>query len=698
MIINKQQKRSVVVTLMLLVGSIALMSALLPNKGNDELPSYELGKPWMHPMLTAKISIGIPRTDSELKRTADSLKANMGRYYHVDYNTARSQVGALTRALNARADVKPMVRQRLIAAVSKAYTDGIVDDATYQTISSGKMSNLLILNDNNIATTTSTSAMRSVRDAYMSIYNTLSDPDSHEAMTRVALNGYLVPNLSYDSVETNRKYDEEFSMRTAPTGTLQPGQSIIYPGNIVDEHKFALLNAYGDALKNGKGTQVKETNYALPGNVVLVAAMMVVFYLFMRLVRPRTFDDTRRMTFLISLITAFVMLAFLVAKFRSNYLYVMPFALMPIVATTFTDTRIGFFTHLVTMFICSLAIPDRQAEFLFMQFLAGSIAIASMKGLLRRSQLVQCAFFIFAAYSAAFCALCMARNDMASVSDWHFFLYFAINSVVLSFAYTVVFLEEKLFGFTSSLTLVELSDSNSPALRMLSERCPGTFQHSFQVANLATEVAHRIGANMQQVRAGALYHDIGKTQNPAFFTENQMSVNPHIGLSPEQSAEIVIAHVSSGLKLAAQYDLPQVIKDAIAQHHGNGRARYFYTMACKAAPDGKVDPAPFTYPGPNPQSKETAILMMCDACEAAAKSLAEPNEKNITAIVDKVIDNQVADGLLSEAPISFRDIGIAKHTIVEMLRTLYHPRISYPDDVKPAVTEAPADETPLPNE
>ena len=672
-------KRGTHAALFMILGAIVLMALVLPSKSDDEVPYYEKGRPWLHPMLTAKMDIPIEPLDTDVKRIKDSIENNSLKYFNINSQQTQNQLATLSKALEARHDIKPMVRQRIVAAVSQAYEKGIVDDITYATIHSGQLSQMLIL-DGKVANQRSTEEMRSAREAYMNIYNSLTDADYREAMARVSINNYLTPNVTYDATMTKKKYDEALAAATVAQGEVQKGESIIYPGNIVDARKDAILKSYSALLEKTKETDTK-FNYSLAGNVALVASMMLVFYFFMLLIRTRTFVDTRRMLFL------------LVSRLRPTYMFMMPFALVPIVATTFTDNRIGFFVHLITVLLCSIAIPDRQAEFIIMQFIAGGIAIASMQGLLRRSQLVECAFYIFVAYSASYCALCMSRdNNVAGINDWHIFLYFAISCVVLSFAYTVIFLEEKLFKFTSSLTLVELSDSNSPLLRELSKKCPGTFQHSLQVANLATEVAHRVGANIQVVRASAMYHDIGKIANPQFFTENQTTTNPHNGLNPDTSASIVISHVTEGLKLAKAHNLPQVLCDAISQHHGRGKARYFYITACKSHPGETIDPEPYTYPGPNPQTKETAIIMMCDACEAAAKSLADPNYDNIKTLVDRVIDGQVADGLLSEAPISFSSIDIAKKSLTDQLCTLYHPRISYPDDVRPN-TAAPATET-----
>jgi putative nucleotidyltransferase with HDIG domain len=404
------------------------------------------------------------------------------------------------------------------------------------------------------------------------------------------------------------------------------------------------------------------------------------------------------MVFLISLITVFVIAVLLCVKFKYNLLYIIPFGLVPVIVSSFFDDHTSFFVHIVTVLICSLVASSHQAEFIIMQFLAGIIAIVSVKELTKRTQLVQCAASIFIAYCITYLAMLLINEGDLDSFDKHFVAYFLVNCVILSFAFLIIPIVEKIFGFTSTMTLLELSDINNPLLRQLSTNCPGTFQHSLQVANLAGEAALKIGANMQLARAGALYHDIGKTKNPAFFTENQIGENPHDHLvRPEDSAKIVIEHVPNGLKLAEEAGLPKVIKDLIAQHHGKGITRYFYYKAREANPDREVDPAPFTYPGPNPQTKEAAILMMADACEAATKSLTDHSEESIAAMVGKIIDSQVADGLLRETPISFRDVETIKKLFVERLRTSYHVRVSYPSDVKAKTANEDKNNTPPPH-
>jgi putative nucleotidyltransferase with HDIG domain len=307
-------------------------------------------------------------------------------------------------------------------------------------------------------------------------------------------------------------------------------------------------------------------------------------------------------------------------------------------------------------------------------------AIYTLRELSQRSQLLRTACFIALTYWVAYIALELMLNGSTNGFQITMIGYLAINAALISFAYILMFVAEKVFGFTSIVTLVELADINNSLLRELSDKCPGTFQHSMAVSNMASDAAAKIGANVQLVRAGALYHDLGKMSNPAFFTENQGGVNPHESLPPTRSAEIVINHVNDGLKIADKAKLPSVIKDFIKEHHGRGQAKYFYFTYCQQHPEEKVDPAPFTYPGPNPQSRETSIMMMADAVEAASRSLKEHTAESVTNLVNKIIDGQIADGLHNDSPLSFKDIAIIKDTFIKRLKTMYHARIAYPDD------------------
>ena len=385
--------------------------------------------------------------------------------------------------------------------------------------------------------------------------------------------------------------------------------------------------------------------------------------------------------FILLMIGLFAVGAVFATTLFGNGNYLVPFVIIPIVILVFFDARTALFCHLVEILICASFAPY-PLEFVVVEFCAGAVAIYSLKELSRRSQLLRTAFFVFLAYALSYTAVEILINGTMTMNAVRVLGYFAINAVLTSFAYILIFVVEKMFGFVSVVTLVELSDINNPLLRELSEQCPGTFQHSMAVSNLAADAVGRIGGNVQLVRTGALYHDIGKLDNPAFFTENQRGVNPHDALNPIQSAEIVINHVHDGLKRASKAKLPSVINDFITQHHGCGKAKYFYITYCQNHPNEVVDEAQFAYPGPNPTSKETSVLMMADAVEAASRSLTDHSVQSITSLVNRIINSQIEDGLHNDSPISFHDIKVIKEAFVNRVSTIYHSRVVYPDSPK----------------
>ena len=682
---DKKKKNNILVIALLVLSVVLISAALFYSREESHIHSFEVGKPWLHSRLEANFQFDIELDEATRKHITDSVNQNFAKIYKMDSKKGEQQLALLTHDLGGRPG-----SQALLQAVERLYNDGIVDNEAADDIRSGKQLRFMV--GNNQLQVVDATDMKTVRQAYTWLTDSMKGNAAiQEALRAINIDQYLTPNLMVDTEENEKWLGEDLRNALRSPGTIQANEAIITRGEIVTPKKAAAIQSYQNELnRRNKQRNVDETVNLL-GQIMIVATLMLAFYYFMKLLRRQVFDSPRRMMFLISFITVFVIAVFLCIKFKYTLLYVIPFGLVPIIVSSFFDDHTSFFVHIVTVLICSLIASSHQAEFIIMQFLAGIIAIVSVKELTKRTQLVQCAAFIFLAYCITYVAMTLISEGDFDNIDKFYFAYFLINCVILSFAFLVIPIVERIFGFTSSMTLLELADINNPLLRQLSTNCPGTFQHSLQVANLAGEAALKIGANMQLVRAGALYHDVGKTKNPAFFTENQIGENPHDHLMrPEDSAKIVIEHVANGLKLAEDAGLPKVIKDLIAQHHGKGVTRYFYYKAREAHPDGEVDPAPFTYPGPNPQTKEAAILMMADACEAATKSMSDHSEEAISAMVNKIIDGQVADGLLRETPISFRDVETVKKLFVERLRTSYHIRVSYPDHIKPA-NDTPAE-------
>ena len=441
---------------------------------------------------------------------------------------------------------------------------------------------------------------------------------------------------------------------------------------------FAHLKTIHEAKTGGQQRQ----SIIIVGLLVLIFGFVSCFWLYLWSFRLKIFHNKRSVLFMTLCLFVSCVVTELCVTYSLFNVYIIPLAIVPIVVRTFFDSRTALFLHMVISLICALMVPFPH-EFLTMQLIAGMVVTFSLKDLSERSQLIRSAFLVFLAYVLVYLGITLYQEGDLQKINWLMLLYFGINFILLTFSYILVYLLEKTFGYVSNITLVELSSINTPILKKLSETCPGTFQHSLQVSILASAAADKIGANTQLVRTGALYHDIGKMANPAFFTENQSSVNPHESLAFDQSAQIIINHVNDGVKIAEKANLPKAIIYFIRTHHGRGKAKFFYNSFKNKYPDREIDEELFTYPGPNPFTKETAILMMADSVEAASRSLKEHTEESISALVNKIIDSQIADGLLKNAPLTFKDVEAIKTIFTDKLKTMFHTRVSYPDLKKP---------------
>jgi len=423
----------------------------------------------------------------------------------------------------------------------------------------------------------------------------------------------------------------------------------------------------------------------LIGQIVLISGLFFLQFLFLWFFRPFTYKRKANVAFVLIMITSLVLLTALVVRSGFATVYLIPYAVLPIMVRTFFDSRTALFAHIITVLLSSAIVPYPY-EFLLLQITAGMTSVYSLKDLTQRSQLVICALLVFLTYSIMYLGVSLIQEGAILRINPMMFAYFLLNAGLMLSSYLLIYLFEWLFGYTSNVTLVELSNINNPLLRQFSETCPGSFQHSMQVSNLATAAAQEINANVQLARTGSLYHDIGKMLNPVFFVENQSGLNPHDSLTPEESAAIIRKHVTDGLKLAHKHKLPLVIRDCIRSHHGNGPVRYFYTKFKNEHPDEPV-PDVFFYEGDLPMSKETAILMMADAVEASSRSLKTYTEESIAGLVDKIIDNQIAEGLYKHVPITFRDLEKLKSVFKSKITSFYHARITYPE--APGVTQPP---------
>jgi len=676
----KRISKLAIARLGILFGATAIILLLLPHADRQSY-SYELNQPWKYPLLTADFDMPILRDSATANALRDSIDANFIPFVERD---AEVEKASLTRFTNTASGRAPSAE---IAGLEKllrdVYSRGVLDTKVYERIKGMKPRQLRMMVKENRASTVSTidaSAMFSPAKAFEyidSIHTHQSPSHQLEGDLARALNICLTPNMVTDSTADSKFRNQEYLQVNGAQGVIKKGQRIVDRGEIITPQIYTNLNTYMELLDKTKSTQ-NDHRYFYAGQFLYIIICFGILYLFMTLYRPRFYNSLRKMIFLMAFITLFVVFAILMFEYVPNGIYFVPFASVPVVILVFFDSRTAIFSLLVTVLISAL-VAVFPYQFIFMEFTAGLAAAFSIHRLSQRSQLLRTAAYSFLAYSLTYFVSSLVTDGNLSNFAWRMIGIFAINAVILSFAYVMILIVEKIFGFTSTVTLVELSDINSPLLRRLAEEAPGTFQHSMQVSTLASEAARAIGADTQLVRTGALYHDIGKLESPIFFTENQHGINPHSGLNPETSAQKIISHVQAGLQIAAKEKLPEVIRRFISEHHGKSMARYFYNTAVNQSSEEEVNKSNYTYPGPNPQSKETAILMMADAVEAASRSLQDYSRESINNLVDKIITGQQGDGLFRDSPISFRDVETVKETFKKRLSTIYHSRVAYPE-------------------
>lgn len=487
-------------------------------------------------------------------------------------------------------------------------------------------------------------------------------------------------NLVRDTLLTDSRREKLLSTLSPTQGMVQKDERIIDKGEIVTERTYQILQSYARAYNNEESIGNRQRTLSTVGESLLVVLFLLLFVIYIYVFRINYIRKTSTVLFFCLQIFIVIALACLALRFNIS-VYVIPFAWVPILTRVFLDSRTALYLHFTTILITTIVIPiDMTVEFFFVQIVVGMVAVSSLSDMTRRAQLVQTAAWILLAQTIAYTAITFAHysGDISRIDPWNY-LYFAICALLTIGCYGLIYTFEKVFHFISSITLVELTDINSELLHMLAEKAPGTFQHSMQVSNLATEAAKAIGANALLVRTGALYHDIGKITDPLYYVENQNGVeNPLLNMDPRDAAQVVMAHVTEGEKIARRHHLPGAIINFITTHHGTSLVRYFYNTYCNAHPNEKVDESLFRYPGTKPTTKEGAILMMADAIEARSRSLDDYSEKSIAKAVNLMIDSQIADGQFAETPLSFKDVEDIRRVFVARLTAMNHHRISYP--------------------
>jgi putative nucleotidyltransferase with HDIG domain len=674
---------------------------MFPSKGKFKY-EYQKGAPWQHDDLIAPFDFAIYKTDLELKIARDSVLRYYKPYFKLNASVGVQELAKFEQNFNKRYSEAVLVAQKLypyntlsdtLSEFALNYAENLMDfiygkgvvDFTEVLDKTQKGSTLVILQDN-FAENRDVEEVFTQKIAYGYISKKLrkdfpSNPELVTIVENLKIYDYITQNLKYDEETSLKVRDELLSNIPIKRGMVQTGERIISRGDLVLDENFRILESLKKEYQNILGSSLF-VRWLFMGHLVVVLFTFLVLYLFLYHFRREILDSMQKTSFILMMVIIMFVTASFVMHFNVGNIYLIPFAALPIIIHAFYDSRLAFFIHIVTIMLIGFLAPN-SFEFIFLQFLAGAIAIFSLTQMHRRGQLFVAVGFILLTYVISYTALAIMQEGEISKINYYTYLWFAGNGLLLLISYPLIFIFEKLFGFISDVTLLELSDTNHPALRELAEKAPGTFHHVIQVANLAEAATRKINGNALLIRVGAMYHDIGKTGAPGYFVENQGGGhNPHDGMRYDKSAEVIIQHVFYGAELAKKYKLPQPVIDFIFTHHGTGLVKYFYTKYANENEGSVPDISKFSYPGPSPFSKETAVLMMADAVEASSRTLKEYNEHTIDNLVEKIINSQIEDGQFEEADITFKEIFQVKEVFKQKLLNIYHARIEYPEKIE----------------
>lgn len=638
---------------------------------------YRVGQPWRYGTLYATEKFNIQMSDSAMEAQHDSLRRVFQPYFNMN-TTVLPAMSAKLKAIKAPADQAIQYNTAIryaTALLDSVYNRGIMSPVMRDSLMDEGISHVRLVRDN-VANSVPLTSTFTQQQAYRYIVEQTTDTAMARMLTLLNLNTVLEDNLTYDVLKSDDEMQFLLSGLSTGIGFVMANEKIVDRGDIITPDTYLKLRSYEKVMRD-QNAENERLPYIIAGQAVMVLILLSVLMSYLHLFRRDYLEDMRPALLLYALLTLFSIIGSQMVARHFFHIFALPVCMLPIIVRVFLDSRTAYMFHTATVILISLVLTYPY-EFIILQLVAGIIAIQNLRELNQRSQIIHTALVITLTYVIFYAAYQLTLGVQLVDIEHSILIYFLINGLLILFTYPLLWIIERGLGFVSDVTLVELTNINHPLLRRLSEEAPGTFQHSMQVANLAADVAQRLGAKVQLVRTAALYHDIGKMERPVFFTENQSGANPHNHLTPSKSAEVIIRHVAHGLDLAAQHNLPSAVRRFIATHHGTGLVRYFYVTECNAHPDAEVDPAPFRYPGPNPETLEESILMMCDAVEAASRSLPEYTEESIDTLVDSLIDRQVAEGYFTEAAITFRDIAMAKTVLKDRLRNIYHTRIVYP--------------------
>ena len=670
--------------ILLYIISIVIVCFLFPREGKFPY-EYQKGKIWGHEDLHAPFDIPLLKTQQELDSEKDSLLKTFVMYYNDRSEVAEQQKKRFSQTFNGQWENsglyegnKNRLYQSVVTLLDSIYRRGVLqtDENTGIHSNSGQM----VIIRNNIANESDLDDFLTPKAAYGLIIACLEKEDDQEEITflkSLNLNNFIQPNLTFNADITSKAKNEQIGKMSYTKGVVPVNRMIIARGEVVNDEKFNILASMQREFEDRVGVS-GNIRQIWAGQTIIVIFCFMLVYIFLKYFRPEISRNTLRTAFLLLIMVLFISLSFIVVRNGYFSLYLLPYVLIPMMICAFFDARTANFIYWIIILLVAFVAPN-GFEFVFLNFVAGLIGIINAKSIYRRGSLFKSISVVMITYCVVYSALVLMQGIHIQQIEWMNYLWFIISGTLIFVTYPSIFIFEKTFGFISDITLMELSDTNQPLLRKLSEVAPGTFQHSLQVANLAEEVIRKIGGNPLLIRTGALYHDVGKIKRPTYFIENQTgNHNPHEELDPENSSRIILEHVSNGFEIARKNRIPQHIVDFIRTHHGNTTVRYFYHLQQKNNPDGHIDRSKFSYPGPIPFSKEMVVLMMCDSVEAASRSLKELNQNNISDLVDNIVNYQILEDQYNDADITYREINTAKRIIKNRLMNIYHVRIEYP--------------------
>lgn len=668
----------------LLLLAIVIIVYIFPKQGKFKYEFHNLkGKPWYHDDLIAPFNFAILKTDEELNTEKAEILKNVKSYFKYDTSVVAAKKVQFKEEFEEKWDKKKgkELKEKTIAlgnkVIDSVYARGIIEKSAAIENKNGDFSIFVLYN--NLAEEHDLNYFYTVQTAYDYIKLTLSEHQysGDSKFLLPLLENSIAHNVFYDKNTTDKVLKQSIEDISPSRDIILKDQSIVSKGEIIDAKKFQILQSLKTEYE-GQSEGTSSYLYIFVGQIVIVSCCIAVLMCFLAFFRNDIFLDNSKITFILILVILQVLMTRLALDTQAFSIYFLPFCILPIIIRAFYDTRIALFVHLITVLIISVMAPNRF-EFAFVQSLGGMVAVFSIVNMRNRSQIFISAALIFITYSVSYIGITIIQEGGKDIITRLDFAWFGISAMLTLFSYPLIFVFEKLFGFISDVSLLELSDTNRKLLRELASRAPGTFQHSLQVANLAEEAVYVVGGNALLVRTGALYHDIGKIEMPNYFIENQASgMNPHDEMNFDESAILIISHVIKGIEIGKKHNLPEQIIDFIRTHHGTTIAAYFYQSYKKAYPHEPIDESRFHYPGPIPFSKETAVLMMADSVEAASRSLKTYDVESIDNLVERVINSQIEQNQFVNADITFKDINTLKKIFKKKLMNIYHVRVEYP--------------------